>query len=103
MRYEFRENHDGKEIYDSQEGYYMDDDECLQQLNDQAAEIKERTGGKTMKRYRINVIQRDSYKATKHPQKHKLGGWCKWEDVKELVAEIELLKKLRKREQEERR
>jgi len=40
MRYEFRENHDGKEIYDSQKGYYMDDKECLEKMNEQAAEIK---------------------------------------------------------------
>jgi len=45
-----------------------------------------------MKRYRIQIIERENYKAFKSSQEHKLGGWCKWEDVKELEAENKRLK-----------
>jgi len=44
-----------------------------------------------MKRYRIQIIERENYKACKYSQEHKLGGWCKWADVKEQAAEIERL------------
>jgi len=40
MRYEFRENQDGKDLFDEHEGYYMNEEECAERLNDQDAEIK---------------------------------------------------------------
>ena len=40
MRYEFRENHDGKDLFDEHEGYYMNEEECLEKLNEQDAEIE---------------------------------------------------------------
>lgn len=40
MRYEFRLNHDGKDVYDSVGDCYLNEDECVDKLNEQAAEIE---------------------------------------------------------------
>ena len=144
MRYEFRENHDGKDLFDEHEGYYMNEEECLEKLNEQDAEIELlKKLRKQDKQYEDNLLEvlNDHDRQLSCNSCKTVGTACRScikasfeflqienqrqaeilrnnncaitdfssvvdvrnKEIKELKAEIKLLKKLRKREQEERR